>query len=288
MEARAPPQRTLSSRGGSGVLESVRCAVVTCVGDGARTGSPRSPVLAGLLLSRLCTGVFLIVWCVQFLFHAPCVIYFRRTRARGPVTQRVHTTQSFGFGIWRPRHGVGPDPQLPAPRATALRERRQTGARQRSGRDWWRHRCGCCLSFPLVAAGRQGALADFGAGWPRDGCRVRLHPLAYQVPPLCCLAKLPLVLNRRVPPAFVRLIRRRAQVALVAAAVVAWDACGWLQACTHRAAAWMRVVAGRTSCRRRGRLWGRRPLPRGPPAPWRRCGCRRRGTGSRRSVRAGT
>ena len=119
MEARAPPQRTLSSRGGSGVLESVRCAVVTCVGDGARTGSPRSPVLAGLLLSRLCTGVFLIVWCVQFLFHAPCVIYFRRTRARGPVTQRVHTTQSFGFGIWRPRHGVGPDPQLPAPRATA-------------------------------------------------------------------------------------------------------------------------------------------------------------------------
>ena len=286
MEARAPPQRTLSSRGGSGVLESVRCAVVTCVGDGARTGSPRSPVLAGLLLSRLCTGVFLIVWCVQFLFHAPCVIYFRRTRARGPVTQRGTRLSRLALGSGG--RGTELDPQLPAPRATALRERRQTGARQRSGRDWWRHRCGCCLSFPLVAAGRQGALADFGAGWPRDGCRVRLHPLAYQVPPLCCLAKLPLVLNRRVPPAFVRLIRRRAQVALVAAAVVAWDACGWLQACTHRAAAWMRVVAGRTSCRRRGRLWGRRPLPRGPPAPWRRCGCRRRGTGSRRSVRAGT
>ena len=261
---------------------------MTCVGDGARTGSPRSgsPVLAGLLLSRLCTGVFLIVWCVQFLFHAPCVIYFRRTRARGPVTQRGTRLSRLALGSGG--RGTELDPQLPAPRATALRERRQTGARQRSGRDWWRHRCGCCLSFPLVAAGRQGALADFGAGWPRDGCRVRLHPLAYQVPPLCCLAKLPLVLNRRVPPAFVRLIRRRAQVALVAAAVVAWDACGWLQACAHRAAAWMRVVAGRTSCRRRGRLWGRRPLPRGPPAPWRRCGCRRRGTGSRRSVRAGT
>ena len=176
MEARAPPQRTLSSRGGSGVLESVRCVCCCdlCRGRGSdgygrdRRGRRSSPV-AGLLLSRLCTGVFLIVWCVQFLFHAPCVIiYFRRTRARGPVTQSVHTTQSFGFGIWRPRHGVGPDPQLPAPRATALRERRQTGARQRSGRDWWRHRCGCCLSFPLVAAGRQGALADFGAGWPRD------------------------------------------------------------------------------------------------------------------------
>jgi hypothetical protein len=82
VEARAPPQRTLSSRGGSGVLESVRCAVVTCVGDGARTDTDgiaavAGPV-AGLLLSRLCTGVFLIVWCVQFLFHAPGVIYFRR------------------------------------------------------------------------------------------------------------------------------------------------------------------------------------------------------------------
>ena len=107
-----------------------------------------------------------------------------------------------------------------------LRFFREANDRCASGRAWWRHRCGRCLSFPLAAAGWQGPLADFGAGRPRDGCRVRLPPLPYQVPSLCRLAKLPLVLDRRVPPAFVRLIRRRAQVALVAAAVVAWDACG--------------------------------------------------------------
>jgi len=95
-----------------------------------------------------------------------------------------------------------------------------------SGCVWWRHRCGCCLSFSLVAAGWQGPLADFGAGRPRDGRGVGLHPLPYQVPPLCCLTQLPLVLRRRVPPPLVRLVRRRAQVALIAAAVVAWDACG--------------------------------------------------------------
>ena len=156
-----------------------------------------------------------------------------------------------------------------------------------SGRAWWRHGCGRCLPFPLAAAGWQGPLADFGAGRPRDGCRVRLHPLPYQVPSLCRLAKLPLVLDRRVPPAFVRLIRRRAQVALVAAAVVAWDACGCRRVRTGLQPGCKRV-AGRASCSRRGRLWGRRPLPRGPRAPWRRCGCRRRGTGSLRPGRAGT
>ena len=65
-------------------------------------------------------------------------------------------------------------------------------------------------------------MADFGAARPGDGCRVRLHPLAYQVPPLRRLAKLPLVLHRRVPPAFLCRVRRCAQVALVAAALVAW------------------------------------------------------------------